>query len=160
MIEAYFSLGSNLGDRKQNLTSAIALMEKAFGLKVFRISEIIETEPVGFVSDNLFLNCALRFDFPEAGQDPQLHCRSILSACKAIEKQLGRETKTLHGEDGHRIYASRPIDIDILLYGDFQLKSEDLTVPHAEMFHRSFVLIPLREIASDKLIRSFPQIME
>lgn len=150
--EVYFSLGSNLGNKKENLDLAIALMEKNFLTKAHTISNYIETEPVGFVSDSNFLNCAVRFDL-------SIDCLEILKICKEIEKNMGRDiSNPVFDEDGNRIYKSRIIDIDILFYGFSLIDHSELKVPHSEMTKRDFVMIPLREIASDAIKSHFSNI--
>lgn len=145
-IPVYFSLGSNLGDRRRNILEAVRLMGERFSemegveRRPVAMSSLIETEPWGFESEDKFLNAAVRFDLASSPHD-------ILKAVKIIERQLGRETNSpLYGTDGRRIYTSRPIDIDILLYGDEKIETPDLIIPHPRMHERDFVLIPLREI--------------
>ena len=70
----------------------------------------------------------------------------ILEICKDIERRLGRTGKPQYNGKGERVYTSRPIDIDILLFGDHNIDCEELTVPHKLMYERDFVMIPLREI--------------
>lgn len=159
-VELYFSLGSNLGDRKQNILSSIEKMEEYFSLDAI-VSSIIETEPWGFECDQPFLNCAVRFDFPQCGISPFLHSHCILGFCKSIETWLGREVREpLYDNNGHRIYSSRPIDIDILLYGEEKILSSILTIPHPLMQERSFVMEPLLEIASPQIKQSFSGLFE
>lgn len=144
--EVYFSLGSNLGDRRKNILEAVRLMGERFSemegveCKPVALSSLIETEPWGFESGDKFLNAAVRFDLMVSAHD-------ILKTVKSIERQLGRETKSpSYDSEGRRIYSSRPIDIDILLYGDEKIDTPELTVPHPRMHERDFVLTPLREI--------------
>ncbi len=131
--QVYLSLGSNLGDRRQVLLSALALLGERVGT-VERVSGFLETEPWGFQSDHLFLNaCAL--------VSTRLTPREVLGATQQIERDLGRTHKSVDGR-----YSDRPIDIDILLYDDIQLDEGDLIIPHPHMTERDFVMIPLREI--------------
>ncbi|MBR4186972.1 MAG: 2-amino-4-hydroxy-6-hydroxymethyldihydropteridine diphosphokinase [Bacteroidaceae bacterium] len=127
------SLGSNLGDRAENLRRAIALIGERVG-KVQRVSSFIETEPWGFQSEHPFLNAAC---LVLTTLSP-LEC---LDATQQIERELGRRTKSSGG-----IYHDRPIDIDLLMYDDLQLSTPRLTLPHPHMHERDFVMIPLREI--------------
>ena len=129
----YLSLGSNLGDRAENLRRAIALIGERVG-KVQRVSSFIETEPWGFQSEHPFLNAAC---LVLTTLSP-LEC---LDATQQIERELGRRTKSSGG-----IYHDRPIDIDLLMYDDLQLSMPRLTLPHPHMHERDFVMIPLREI--------------
>ena len=129
----YLSLGSNLGDREEMLRRAIALIEERVGT-VQRVSSFIETEPWGFESANPFLNAAVMVQTTLA----PLQC---LRKTQQIERELGRKKKSKGG-----IYHDRPIDIDLLLYGDQTISTPRLTIPHPHMFERDFVMIPLREI--------------
>lgn len=140
----YFSLGSNQGDRKENLEKALAMMQEAFGVPYTRCSDIIETQSWGFDSDP-FLNCAVLFEID--GPDPY----RILDQCKSIEKALGRTECAQYDQEGKRIYKARPIDIDILFVGNDRISSPELTIPHPLVFKRDFVLIPLRQIAEGEL---------
>ena len=129
----YLSLGSNLGDRAENLNRAIALIGERVG-EVQRVSSFIETEPWGFKSKHPFLNAAclvLTTLSPE----------ECLKATQQIERELGRKRKSKDG-----VYHDRPIDIDLLMYGDLTLSTPKLTLPHPRMKERDFVMIPLREI--------------
>ena len=129
----YLSLGSNLGDRAENLRRAIALIGERVG-KVQRVSSFIETEPWGFQSEHPFLNAAC---LVLTTLSP-LEC---LDATQQIERELGRRPKSSGG-----IYHDRPIDIDLLMYDALQLSTPRLTLPHPHMHERDFVMIPLREI--------------
>ncbi|MBR3857820.1 MAG: 2-amino-4-hydroxy-6-hydroxymethyldihydropteridine diphosphokinase [Bacteroidaceae bacterium] len=129
----YLSLGSNLGDREDMLRRAIALIEERVGA-VQRVSSFIETEPWGFESEHPFLNAAVMVR-------TTLSPVECLDATQQIERELGRKKKSKGG-----IYHDRPIDIDLLLYGDLKLSTPRLTIPHPHMYERDFVMIPLREI--------------
>lgn len=138
-MEVYFSLGSNLGNREENIEKAIKKMCHSFETSFERCSSLYETEPWGFESDESFLNCAIVFDI-------DLEPGDILSRCKEIEQNMGREEKIEYDEQGKRIYHSRIIDIDILLIGDKKVDTPDLKVPHPLMYERDFVMEPLKEI--------------
>ena len=129
----YFSLGSNLGDKKQNLSTAIKLMEKQIGV-LLRQSAFLETEPWGFQSDNSFVNAAICME-------TTLEPFEVLTETQKIEREMGRTIKSVNGE-----YHDRIIDIDILLYDDLHINTPQLTIPHPLMEERDFVMIPLREI--------------
>ncbi len=159
-IEVYLSLGSNLGERRKNIIEAISCLDNEFGTSYSRCSDIIETEPWGEVEGGTFLNCAICYTIPDAGQDIELYCNVILSKCKRIESALGRIGRPEYNIYGKRIYRARTIDIDILFYGDNRLSLPLLTIPHPLISKRDFVVIPLRQIASDKLIDDFPEIFE
>lgn len=134
----YLSLGTNLGNKRENLTRAIELLSLAFG-KCVAASRFIGTAPWGFESDNSFLNCAVAFDTDLAPLE-------LLDITESIERKLGRTQKS---HDGH--YRDRIIDIDILLYGDNIIENDRLTIPHPLMHSRTFVLEPLAEIAPDTI---------
>ena len=133
MTELYLSLGSNLGDRHTLLLNAIEALVQRVGVLV-RCSSFIETEPWGFESDHPFLNAVALYR-------TALSPREVLTETQTIERELGRQQKSKDG------YADRPIDIDILLYGDEQIDEPDLKIPHPLMTERPFVMKPLREIA-------------
>ena len=132
----YLGLGTNTGNREENLTAAIAELSQLSGLCISK-SAFMETEPWGFESNNRFLNCtvALETDIPPL---------ELLDMTESIERKLGRTVKSVNG-----VYHDRIIDIDILLYGNMVINSERLTIPHPLMHKRDFVLFPLCEIAAD-----------
>ncbi len=130
---SYLSLGANIGDRRATLASAIRMLKERVG-NVVKVSSIIESEPQGFTSNNKFLNLCIAID-------TQLSPRELLTITQEIERTLGRTTKSI---DLH--YTDRPIDIDILLYGDSVINEEDLIIPHPRMNERDFVMTPLKEI--------------
>ena len=108
----------------------------------------METKPWGFDSDEMFLNAAVLYELDlKKGYNPEAEGLMILEICKSIERRLGREGNPQYDEKGERIYMDRPIDIDILLFGDNKIDCEELTVPHKLMYDRDFVMIPLNEIA-------------
>ena len=134
MSKLYLSLGSNEGDREMLLRSAIGAIGQLIG-PVDGISPLVETEPWGFESPHPFLNAALSVE-------TSLPAMDVLERTQSIERQLGRRRKSVAGQ-----YEDRPIDIDLLLYGDLVLTSERLTLPHPLLSERLFVLEPLAEIA-------------
>ena len=115
------------------------------------LSSFIETEPWGFESDESFVNAAVLYelDFMK-GYNPEAEGLMILGICKDIERRMGRTGAPQYDEKGERIYTSRPIDIDILLFGDNRIDCEELTVPHKLMYERDFVMVPLNEIIKYK----------
>jgi 2-amino-4-hydroxy-6-hydroxymethyldihydropteridine diphosphokinase len=146
-VDLYLSLGSNQGDRTKNIEDALSLLNIELGTPYKRISSLLETEPWGFESDEKFLNAAVLYELRlRRGYNPEAEGMMILEICKDIERKLGRTGKPQYNEKGERIYTSRPIDIDILLFGDNRIDCEELTVPHKLMYERDFVMIPLREI--------------
>ena len=133
MHTVYLSLGSNLGDKEQNLASAVSEIARRIG-DITDQSAFIETEPWGFDSKNTFLNAAVRVE-------TELSPIDLLHATQQIERDLGRTHKSEKGQ-----YHDRIIDIDILLYDDLHIQTPELTIPHPLMQQRDFVLIPLKEI--------------
>ena len=133
MHNLYLSLGSNLGDRRQYIQQAIDLIDDLVGA-VYRVSNMLETEPWGFETEHRFLNCCLLVH-------TMLSPRRCLETTKEIERQLGRTQKSEGG-----VYHDRTIDIDMLMYDDLTLDEPDLVLPHPHMQERDFVMIPLREI--------------
>jgi 2-amino-4-hydroxy-6-hydroxymethyldihydropteridine diphosphokinase len=129
---AYLSLGSNVGDRAEQLRDAQAQLSAAG--RVVATSSLYETEPVEFTAQPWFLNCALAL---ETEKTPQ----QLMSTILGIEQEMGRRRMQKKGP--------RSIDIDILLFGDAVIDSPELTVPHPAMHQRRFVLDPLAEIASE-----------
>ena len=129
----YLSLGTNLGDKEQNLMSAITEIERRIG-PVRAQSAFLATEPWGFESGNSFLNAAVRVE-------TDLAPLALLDETQQIERDMGRTQKSVEGK-----YHDRIIDIDILLYDDLHIQTKRLTIPHPLMYERDFVLIPLREI--------------
>lgn len=141
-VNCYLSLGSNLGDRHSLLLLAIDLLARRVG-RLVRASSIIETEPWGYDSPHSYLNAVVLL---QTTLTPQ----QLLSTTQTIERELGRQQKTpATSGDTLPLYSDRPIDIDILLYGDLQLSTPDLTIPHPRMHQRDFVMRPLREIGCD-----------
>ena len=160
MHKVYLGLGSNLGDREENICKAISLIDERVG-KVLRQSSLIETEPWGFESSNRFLNGVILCE-------TTLSPREVLKATQKIERELGRKKKskvegqrskvegrrskvegqkpTANGQQPRANYKDRPIDIDILLYDDWKVDEPDLKIPHPLMQERDFVMTPLKEI--------------
>ena len=128
----YLGLGSNVGDRRAMLEAAV---EDLWGhhVEVLASSSVYETEPVGEVLDQrAFLNACVRI---ETALGPE----ELLDACKAVEREVGRAA-------GGPRHGPRVIDVDLLLLGDLEYRSERLTLPHAETGSRRFVLVPLLEL--------------
>lgn len=133
MADIYLSLGCNLGDRHTLLLSAIEALIERVG-RLVASSSFIETEPWGFQSPHRFMNAVVLMQ-------TELSPRQLLAVTQDIEKQLGRTAKSEGG-----VYHDRPIDIDILLYGDLHINQPDLIIPHPRMYQRDFVMRPLNEI--------------
>ena len=136
MATVYLGLGTNIGNRNENLTRAIEALSLALGPCTAQ-SSFIETAPWGFDSDNSFLNCAVAFE-------TELLPKELLDTTERIERELGRTMKSNGG-----IYHDRVIDIDILLYDSIIVETPRLTIPHPLMHKRDFVLEPLEQIAAD-----------
>jgi 2-amino-4-hydroxy-6-hydroxymethyldihydropteridine diphosphokinase len=129
---AYLGLGSNVGDRRAHLRAAVELLGE-HGAEVEAVSSVYETEPVGEILDQAdFLNAVVR-----ARTD--LEPEALLDACKAIEIERGRAF-------GGPRHGPRPLDVDLLLLGGLELKTERLTLPHPQVTARRFVLVPLLEL--------------
>jgi 2-amino-4-hydroxy-6-hydroxymethyldihydropteridine diphosphokinase len=140
--EGYLGLGSNVGDRRANLQAAVDALG-AHRVRVVGASSVYETEPVGEVLDQReFYNACVRI---ETALEPE----ALLDACKAVERGLGR---TLAGQPGYVRHGPRPIDVDLLLLGDRAYRSERLTLPHAEVTARRFVLVPLLELEPELVV--------
>jgi 2-amino-4-hydroxy-6-hydroxymethyldihydropteridine diphosphokinase len=130
--DGYLGLGSNEGDRLANLRAAREALAR-HGVEVVASSSVYETAPQGEVTDQPdFLNACLRI---RTGLDAE----GLLDACKRVEHELGRAP-------GGVRHGRRPIDVDVLLLGDLEHHSERLTLPHAEVTNRRFVLEPLLEL--------------
>lgn len=146
-VDLYLSLGSNMGDREANIETAISLLNIELKTPYKAVSSLLETEPWGFESDRKFLNAAVHYELRlKKGYNPEAEGLMILEICKDIERRLGRTGGPEYGEGGERIYHNRPIDIDILLFGDHRIDCPELTVPHKLMYERDFVMVPLKEI--------------
>jgi len=130
----YLGIGTNLGNREENLKQAVTRIEEYIG-PVLKSSSVYETAPWGFQSNDEFLNMVVQVE-------TKLIPSGLLGRLMMIESLLGRVR-------GEKRYSSRLIDIDILLYEDLIVEEESLKIPHALLHERKFVLVPLCEIASD-----------
>ena len=131
-VVAYLGLGSNLGNRQDNLDRALDFLSQR--LRIEKVSSVYDTEPVGNINQPRFLNMVCQVY-------TRLAPSELLTLAKGIEKKLGR----IFGKPN----APRPIDIDILFYGDQVIETPELIIPHPRLTERAFVLIPLDEIAPD-----------
>lgn len=146
MERVYLLLGTNMGNKERNLQTAIALLINEIapflGSDVNE-SSIHESEAVGFVSEETFFNQAISFKTSVSPLD-------LLKVCKHVEAKMGRPVEEpQYDKSGNRVYKSRIIDIDILLYGDQTVNLPELQIPHPRLQEREFALIPLREIFTD-----------
>jgi len=144
MQEVYLLLGSNRGDRDYNLMTACRKISGSIG-EIVRISSMYETEPWGFKDDTLFYNLALMVK-------TKLSPHDLLAEIHRMESEAGRirDNKASAGDScacTERSYTSRILDVDILIYGQLILFTDELMIPHPRMHTRRFVLIPLNEIA-------------
>jgi len=133
-VRAHIALGSNIGDRRGNIRSAIEKLQSVSGVRVTEISSVHETQAVGGPPQGMYLNAVVEV---ECG----LSAAELLKQLQCIENELGR---TRPGKD-----FPRTIDLDILLFGDEVIDEPDLKVPHPRMHERAFVLDPLAEVAPD-----------
>lgn len=130
----YLGLGTNLGDKADNIGRAIKEIEELVG-KTTRRSALYDTAPWGFQSENRFLNAVIAVE-------TTLSPREVLLHTQEIEKQMGRMEKSKDA-----VYSDRIIDIDLLIFDDLHINEPDLVVPHPLMAEREFVMKPLAEIA-------------
>ena len=130
-VMVHLGLGSNMGDRQENLDKALEFLSQR--LRMGKVSSIYDTEPVGDTDQPRFLNLVCQ-------AHTRLEPMALLALAKGIENKLGRV-----GKSG----APRIIDIDILLYGEQVIETPELVIPHPKMTERAFVLVPLDEIAPD-----------
>ena len=149
MQELIIGLGSNLGDRRENIEKAIALIGERV-CRVAVVSSMVETEPWGFKSGNNFLNCAILIR-DEPVSDPELlqgaagmwRPHQIIKILQAIELEFGRIRTG--------VYTDRTIDLDILFYGNEIINDTELSVPHPKLHERDFILVSLMELCPDKV---------
>lgn len=125
------SIGSNMGDREDNLRRAVLRLSENGAISDIRVSSIYETEPVGYENQSYFYNICVSFL-------TDLETLSVLDYIQGIEQELLRVRTIKNGP--------RTIDLDILLYGEQTINEERLIVPHPRMYERAFVLVPLTEI--------------
>lgn len=132
MAQVFLGLGSNIGNRVENLDEAIARLDAHDNISVVTQSSILETEPYGNVEQDKFMNMCIEIE-------TNLTPVSLLDTVLDVEQQMGRVRLVTWGP--------RNIDIDILLYENLEIELQDLQIPHPEMHKRMFVLEPLAEIA-------------
>lgn len=137
MTRAYVGLGANLGPREVTLLRAADLLAAADGVEVVAVSQLRETDPVGFVEQPPFLNGAIALD-------TSLSPRAVLELLLEIEEELGR----VRGER----WGPRTVDLDLLVYGDERVDEDGLHVPHPRLHERRFALEPLAELDPELVI--------
>ena len=134
MKTAYIGVGSNLGDKLKNCLTAIALVDKITGCSLEKKSRFYRTEPVGVEDQDWYINAVISLR-------AEINARDLLKALMAVEADIGRIRK--------KKWESRPIDLDILLFGQDVINEKNLTIPHPLMHLRRFVLVPMAELAHD-----------
>ena len=136
-MQAFLSLGSNLGDRLATLQQAVDLLDAEPGIVVVASSRVWETDPVGGPEQPDYLNAVISVDTSSEPQD-------LLAACHRVEAALGRVRDIRWGP--------RTVDVDILTIDAMSVDEDDLTVPHPRMTERAFVLLPLLELDPDPVL--------
>jgi len=134
MTRAFVAIGTNVGDRQANVDAALSGLARLRDSRVRRASRLYESEPLGPAGQDAYYNLVAEIE-------TDLGPRDLLDGCKAVERDMGR-VKTVR-------WGPRVIDLDILLFGDASVDEPGLRVPHPEMLNRSFVLVPLAELAPD-----------
>lgn len=136
-VRALVALGSNLGDRLDTLARGLRALDATPGIAVLAVSDAFETEPWGIADQPAFANAV-------AVLDVAIPATELLRTCKRIEADLGRASGVRNGP--------RPIDLDVLTYGDERIDEPDLTVPHPRLLERDFVVTPLLDVAPDTVL--------
>ncbi len=131
-VTGYLGLGSNMGNRQDNLDKALDFLSQR--LRIEQVSSVYDTEPIGNIDQPRFLNLVCRVYTRLAPMD-------LLALAKGVESKLGRIPSKSN--------APRPVDIDILFYDDQVIETPELVIPHPRLTERAFVLVPLAEIAPD-----------
>lgn len=139
-MKAVIGIGTNIGNREENIKNAIASVNLVPDTKVVKLSKIYETEPWGYSEQDKFLNCAVMV---ETIFSPQ----ALLGVCLGIEAAMGRLRMFKNGP--------RVIDLDLLFYEDARSDTKELKLPHPEALNRSFVLAPLNDLFSDKTVLGY-----
>ena len=132
MSVVYLSLGSNMGDKEDNMRNALKLIKDMDEIR--KVSPLYQTEPMGFKDQSFFLNCVIEV---QTNSNPE----QMLLFLKSIEQKLGRTASVKNGP--------RIIDIDILFFDDFCIENDDVIIPHPRLHERLFVLIPLMDVNPD-----------
>ncbi|HEY7732628.1 MAG TPA: 2-amino-4-hydroxy-6-hydroxymethyldihydropteridine diphosphokinase [Gaiellaceae bacterium] len=138
MTLVYIGLGANLGEREETIRRALELLGAAPGVRVVRVSSLLETEPVGYLEQPRFVNAA-------AALETSLRPRELLELLLGVERELGR-TRT-----GPR-FGPRTIDLDVLLFGGEVVDEPGLSVPHPRLHERRFALEPLAELDPELVV--------
>jgi 2-amino-4-hydroxy-6-hydroxymethyldihydropteridine diphosphokinase len=133
--EAILSIGSNMELREEHLLKAVTRLERDPSVTLTGFSPLYETEPVGVRTSACFVNAVVRIEFDGTP-------RRLLRLCRQLEERAGRKGP---GPD-------RPLDIDIIIFGDILVEEPDLVIPHPRFRERLFVLVPMADIAPDLLL--------
>jgi 2-amino-4-hydroxy-6-hydroxymethyldihydropteridine diphosphokinase len=139
MAEALIALGGNVGDVRATFDRAVAMLGEGPGLSVVARSSDYRTPPWGVTDQPTFVNAVIAADTTLTPQD-------LLARAQTVERALGRD------RTHEQRWGPRPVDIDILAYDDLALDTPGLTLPHPRLFERAFVLVPLAEIAPERVI--------
>ncbi len=139
MAEALIALGGNVGDVRATLDRAVAMLGERPGLRVVARSSDYRTPPWGVTDQAPFVNAVI-------AADTTLTPQELLTRAQGVERALGRD------RTHEQRWGPRPVDIDILAYDDLALDTPGLTLPHPRLFERAFVLVPLTEIAPERVI--------
>ncbi len=140
-VDIYISLGSNIGNREDNLRKAVNLINSNPGIRIIKVSSIYETEPMYLKEQNSFYNIVLK-----ARVDIKVSPFELMGFLKGIEHDMGRKRS-------EKKYGPRIIDLDLLYYGEMFVESYFLTIPHPRIEERKFVLVPLSEIAPEFIVK-------
>lgn len=138
MNKAYLALGSNIGDKKKHLKSAIDIINSNENIKLNKISSLYKTAPIGYTEQDWFLNAVIEID-------TNLKPLELLDVCQFVETELKRK-RIIH-------WGPRTIDVDVLLFNEEEINHDRLLVPHPRMHERAFVMIPLSEINPNALVK-------
>ena len=142
----YIGLGSNLGERREQITRAIQLMQAMPGLEVDAVSSVYEAPPWGYQSEHKYLNAVAQVTWDSTP-------RMLLSTCRWIEAALGRKRSE---ETQANCYTDRVIDLDILWLDGVEVRDGDFTLPHPRAHHRAFALKPWLELAPELELHGRP----
>lgn len=134
MVRCYIGIGSNLGDKEENIKQALSLLARDKRLKLIRLAPLYKTEPMGFIDQDWFINTVLEVE-------THLGPKVLLHLLQDVEDRMGR-ARTIH-------WGPRMIDLDILWYGGKSVNEPDLIIPHLEMLRRAFVIVPLADLSPD-----------
>lgn len=137
--DAFIALGSNLGDRRAAIEDAVLRIRATPGVRLIASSSIMETDPVGLAAQPRFLNAVI-------------HVQSTLGPHELLRRLLQIECEAGRDRSESPKWGPRTLDLDLLMYGDVEIQSPDLTIPHPRMHERWFVLAPLAEIAAQTLV--------